>query len=124
MLKTLFLFKEKLHRRENSLLYLLFLTRNGLIIKIFHILRLTALDIDLSVVPPSVMFVHVFYNCMIPHGLCMGFLIDIYVHIFIAEKKRPRCARLFYMTLLCTLLIYYIYESDVSRENLCYYFGM
>ena len=49
----------------------------------------------------------------------VGFLIDIYVHIFILGKKLPRCAQPFYVTSLCTLFISYIYKIDFSLENLC-----
>ena len=68
-MRTLFLFKEKQHRHENSFLYILFLMRIDLVIKLFHILSLTALNINLSVVAPIVIFVQLFGAGLIEHGI-------------------------------------------------------
>ena len=67
-MKTLFLFKDKRVRHINYLLYILLMIIYVLVIKIFHILIITALDIHLSLVDPIVLFVQVFYAFTIAHG--------------------------------------------------------
>ena len=51
------------------------------------------------------------------------FIIDMYEHFYQIENDLF-VQKLFYMTLSCTIFIYYIKESDVSRENLYYSFDM
>ena len=41
VVKNLFQYKDRRHLREASLLYIIFLTRNDLVIELFNILRLT-----------------------------------------------------------------------------------
>ena len=106
--KTLFLFIDKWHCHENSLLNILFFMINDLVIKLFCVLRLTPLGIQLSVVSTILLFVQIFYACMIAHGILIGSAYTyIYTYIII-EKDSPRHAKRVYTTLLCNLFIYYI----------------
>ena len=67
VLKNLFSYKEKLTGREKYLLYILFLKRNDLVIKLFHFLGLTVLDINLYLVSTIVLFVQLFDACDVFH---------------------------------------------------------
>ena len=56
---------------------------NDRVIKLFHIVRLTALDINLSVVATIVTFVQIFDRCVISHGILNWVLIiDIYIYLY------------------------------------------
>ena len=68
-MNTLFSLKKKRPCREKYLVYILFLKINDLVIKLFHILRLTVLYIYLSVVSPIVLFDQLFDARMISHYL-------------------------------------------------------
>ena len=57
--KTSFCLKKKTSSKNLFVIYI-YLTRNDLIIKLFHILRLTALDIYLSLVAPISLFALIF----------------------------------------------------------------
>ena len=52
------------------------LKRNFLVIKLFQVVRLNALDIHLSVVAPIVLFVQLFNDCVISHGCLNGVLLN------------------------------------------------
>ena len=124
VVKTLFLSKEKRHFCKNYLLYILFLMRNDLVIKLFHILRITALDIHLSIVAAILMFVQLFTITWYHMVFWCDLLIGEYVYIFIAENNWPRHEKLFYITSVFTIFVHYTEKIGVSKENLCYYFGM
>ena len=68
-------------RVAKTLYYILILKINNLVIKLLYIVRLTALDIHISVVAPIVMFAKIFDECVIYHGILNGVLI-IYIYIY------------------------------------------
>ena len=75
---------EKLLLAMKTLCCIFILNKNDPIIKLFHIVRLNVLYINLSCVAPIILFVRLFDNFMISHGILNEvFLIDIYIYIYI-----------------------------------------
>ena len=105
-------------------MYILFLTRNDLVIKILHILRLTAFGYS---------FIRCCSHCTVCSDILRlrdstwslnGVCLLIYVNSFYLRESQPRHEKLFYITSSCNLFIYYIEENHASQENLCYSCGV
>ena len=107
VVKKLFPFKDKLHHHGKSLLYILFLTRNYLVIKIFHILRLTVLGMHVFVWRSHCIVCSYIWRLRDSTWSLNGIFLLIYMFL-LQRKKWPCCAKLFYMTLSSTLFIHNI----------------
>ena len=99
-MKTLFVFKDKWPLRENSFVLFHILKINEFVIKLFCVVRITMLFNHLPIDTNIILFVQIFDNWMILHGLSNWFLlVDISIYIFI-EYKRPHCIKtLFFVSL-------------------------
>ena len=121
-----------------TLCYILFLTKNDLVIKIFHISRLTVVDIYLSVVTPIILFIQLFCSGVISHSIWMGFAYwYIYLFIFIKVKMTSLynnaftwpCRALYLLYIVKRrqsrkplLLFLYVNRNNIVVENI--YFGV
>ena len=75
-----------------------------MVIKLIHVLKLTALDIYLSVFAPTLLFVQLFESCVIPHDIWIRFFSYLYI-LFYHRGNNLFVEKLFRMKLSCTLFL-------------------
>ena len=84
--------------------------RKYLLIKIFHIVRLTTLDVHLSVVAPSLLFPDYLTIEWCRMVFWMVGLLLMYMYVYLLNRKQPRCEKIF-----CLI---YFKRNDFVMKNL------